>query len=36
MATRGTEKAVHVKNTGHLSNRDIADATGAALSTVRE
>lgn len=30
------EEAVHVHDTGHLSDRDIARATGAAPSTVRE
>jgi transcriptional regulator with XRE-family HTH domain len=36
MATAGAEEAIHVQNTGHLSDRDIARATGAAPSTVRE
>jgi hypothetical protein len=36
MATRGTEEAIHVQNTGHLSDHDIARATGAAPSAVRE
>lgn len=36
MAARGTEEAIHIQDTGHLSDRDIADATGAAPSTVRE
>jgi hypothetical protein len=30
------EEAIHVHDTGHLSDRDIARATGAAASTVRE
>jgi transcriptional regulator with XRE-family HTH domain len=36
MATVGAEEAIHVQNTGHLSDRDIARATGAAPDTVRE
>jgi transcriptional regulator with XRE-family HTH domain len=30
------EEAIHVHETGHLSDREIARATGAAPSTVRE
>jgi transcriptional regulator with XRE-family HTH domain len=30
------EEAIHVHDTGHLSDREIARATGAAPSTVRE
>jgi transcriptional regulator with XRE-family HTH domain len=30
------EEAIHVRATGHLSDREIARATGAAPSTVRE
>jgi len=30
------EEAIHVRDTGHLSDREIARATGAAPSTVRE
>jgi transcriptional regulator with XRE-family HTH domain len=30
------QEAIHVHDTGHLSDRDIARATGAAPSTVRE
>jgi hypothetical protein len=30
------EEAIHVHDTGHLSDREIARATGAAASTVRE
>ena len=36
MATVSAEEAIHVQNIGHLSDRDIARATGAAPSTVRE
>lgn len=36
MAAADTEEAILVRDTGHLSNRDIADATGATPSTVRE
>jgi len=36
MAAADAQEAIHVRDTGHLSNRDIADATGAAPSTVRE
>jgi DNA-binding transcriptional regulator YiaG len=36
MATAGTEEAIHVQNTGHLSDRDIARATGAARGAVRD
>jgi transcriptional regulator with XRE-family HTH domain len=36
MATAYAEEAIHVHDTGHLSDRDIASATGAAPSTVRE
>lgn len=36
MAAAGAEEAILVRDTGHLSNRDIASATGAAPSTVRE
>lgn len=36
MATAYAEEAVHLHDTGHLSDRDIASATGAAPSTVRE
>jgi transcriptional regulator with XRE-family HTH domain len=36
MATAYAEEAVHVRRTGHLSHREIARATGAAPSTVRE
>jgi hypothetical protein len=36
MATALAEEAVHVRDTGHLSDRDIARATSAAPSTVRE
>ena len=36
MATAGAEAAIHAQNTGHLSDRDIARATGAAPGTVRE
>ncbi len=36
MATVGAEEAIRVQNTGHLSNRDIARAIGAASGTVRE
>jgi len=30
------EEAIHIHDTGHLSDREIARATGAAPSTVRE
>lgn len=36
MTTAFAEEAVHVHDLGHLSDRDIARATGAAPSTVRE
>ncbi|MGA9875157.1 MAG: hypothetical protein WBQ21_05040 [Solirubrobacteraceae bacterium] len=36
MALAYAEEAIHVHNTGHLSDREIARATGAAPSTVRE
>lgn len=36
MAAAYTEEAIHVHDLGHLSDRDIARATGAAPSTVRE
>lgn len=36
MATAYAAEAVHIHDTGHLSDRDIAVATGAAPSTVRE
>jgi hypothetical protein len=36
MTTAGAEEAIHVRDTGHLSDRDIASATGAAPRTVRE
>lgn len=36
MAAAGAERAIHVRDIGHLSDRDIASATGAAPSTVRE
>jgi transcriptional regulator with XRE-family HTH domain len=36
MATAYAIEAIHVHETGHLSDRDIAGATGAAPSTVRE
>lgn len=36
MVTVDAEEAIHVQNTGHLSDRDIARATGAAPGTVRE
>lgn len=36
MPTALAEKAVHVRDTGHLSDLDIARATDAAPSTVRE
>lgn len=36
VATAGTKEAIHVRATGHLSDRDIASATGAAPSTVRD
>lgn len=36
MATAYAVEAIHVHDIGHLSDRDIASATGAAPSTVRE
>jgi transcriptional regulator with XRE-family HTH domain len=36
MATAYAEEAILVHDTGHLSDREIARATGAAASTVRE
>jgi transcriptional regulator with XRE-family HTH domain len=36
MAAAGIEEATHARDIGHLSDRDIARATGAAPSTVRE
>ncbi|HWG08388.1 MAG TPA: hypothetical protein VN672_05210 [Solirubrobacteraceae bacterium] len=36
MALAYAEEAIHVHDTGHLSDREIARATGAAPSTVRE
>lgn len=36
MAVVGAEEAIHVRDIGHLSGRDIACATGAAPRTVRE
>lgn len=36
MATAYAQEAIHVHDTGHLSDQDIASATGAAPSTVRE
>jgi hypothetical protein len=36
MSLAYAEEAIHVHDTGHLSDRDIARATGAAPSTVRE
>lgn len=36
MSIAYAEEAIHVHHTGHLSDRDIACATGAAPSTVRE
>lgn len=36
MATAYAEEAIHVHDAGHLSDREIARATGAAPSTVRE
>lgn len=36
MATAYADEAIHVHDTGHLTDRDIAGATGAAPSTVRE
>ena len=36
MTTAYAEEAIHVHNLGHLSDREIARATGAAPSTVRE
>jgi hypothetical protein len=35
VAAAGTEEAIHVRDVGHLSDRDIAGATGALPSTVR-
>lgn len=34
MATAFTEEAARIRRTGHLSDRDIARATGAGVSTV--
>lgn len=34
MTTAFADEAVHVRQTGHLSDRDIARATGAGVSTV--
>jgi DNA-binding transcriptional regulator YiaG len=36
MATADAEEAIYVRDSGHLSDRDIAGATGAAPSAVRE
>ncbi|HSZ68849.1 MAG TPA: hypothetical protein VK756_00665 [Solirubrobacteraceae bacterium] len=36
MTLAHAEEAIHVHDTGHLSDREIARATGAAPSTVRE
>jgi transcriptional regulator with XRE-family HTH domain len=36
MSLAYADEAIHVHDTGHLSDRDIARATGAAPSTVRE
>jgi hypothetical protein len=36
MATGGAGEEIQIQNTGHLSDRDIARATGAAPGTVRE
>jgi hypothetical protein len=36
MPSAYAEEAIHVHDTGHLSDREIARATGAATSTVRE
>jgi transcriptional regulator with XRE-family HTH domain len=36
VAAAGADRAIHVRDIGHLSDRDIAGATGAAPSTVRE
>jgi transcriptional regulator with XRE-family HTH domain len=36
MSLAYAEEAIHVHDTGHLTDRDIARATGAAPSTVRE
>ena len=36
MATAGAGEAIQIQNTGYLSDRDIARATGAAPGTVRE
>jgi hypothetical protein len=36
MTTAYIEEAIHVHDLGHLSDREIARATGAAPSTVRE
>lgn len=35
MASAYIDEAIHVRDVGHLSERDIAGATGAAPSTVR-
>jgi len=34
MTTAYAEEAIHIRETGHLSDRDIARATGAGVSTV--
>jgi transcriptional regulator with XRE-family HTH domain len=36
MALAYAEQAIHLRDTAHLSDRDIARATGAAASTVRD
>lgn len=36
MADASAEVAIHVRDNGHLSDRDIASATGATPSAVRE
>lgn len=36
MAAASAGEVIQIQNTGHLSDRDIARATGAAPSTVRE
>jgi transcriptional regulator with XRE-family HTH domain len=36
MASAGAEEAIQIQKTGHLSDRDIARATGAAPGTARE
>ena len=35
MTATDAQEATHVRDTGHLSSRDITDATGAAPNTVR-